>query len=189
MAAGTRVLLAAPPALRAAGVGAGAPHTPPPPLRPPVSDPPTPGFRFEDFTEDHSHPNDLGHGYAADLLIAHLIHTLDGLDAQPFGPEDSAEVAAKLMPPLYRGNVPQRTQTCHMGARFKELAVKAEGFEWVNEGTPEVRRSAGGLPGERGLSGAAQQSRHDVLPPSPLPAEAQGGVGGHQARRGAGVRD
>ena len=140
-----------------------------PTLRPPVTDPPTPGFGFEDFNADHSHPNDLGHGYAADLLIAHLVHTLDGLDAQPFGPEDLLEVAADLMPPLYRGNLPQRTQTCHMGARFKELAVKAEGFEWVNEGTPEVRRSAGGLPGERGLSGAAQQSRHDVLPPSPLP--------------------
>ncbi|KXZ51884.1 hypothetical protein GPECTOR_11g319 [Gonium pectorale] len=94
-----------------------------------------PGFRWEDLFVDH-HPGDAGHKVMADLAIHLLQRTALGLLMEPFGQQDAEAAAEPLPPPMYPGNFPPTSPMCLVGEPFKSLVVMAEGFEYINEGTP-----------------------------------------------------
>ena len=111
-----------------------------------------------DFMNGPDHPNDLGHRYMADMVIAYLRHIVEDLGLRPYGQADMAVVDAPLPPPMLKArvekeaaaprahhldpspcwlarvqdNLPQGRSTCMMQDEFKALAVEAKGFEWVS---------------------------------------------------------
>ncbi|KAL4856603.1 hypothetical protein ACK3TF_003052 [Chlorella vulgaris] len=98
---------------------------------------PRPEHKWEAWTNGQDHPNDVGHGYLADMVSTFLTQIMDDLDRHPLEAADDVAAAAELVPPMYRGNYPAKSNACLMGSQFKPLAVTTEGFAWINEGTAD----------------------------------------------------
>lgn len=94
-----------------------------------------PGFLWEDVFVDH-HPGDRGHKIMADLVVYMMQQVALGLLLHPLSKADAAVLAEPLPEPMYPGNVPPSSTMCVAGEPFRSLVVAAEGFTWVNEGTP-----------------------------------------------------
>ncbi|KAL4856610.1 hypothetical protein ACK3TF_003052 [Chlorella vulgaris] len=75
--------------------------------------------------------------YLADMVSTFLTQIMDDLDRHPLEAADDVAAAAELVPPMYRGNYPAKSNACLMGSQFKPLAVTTEGFAWINEGTAD----------------------------------------------------
>ena len=67
-----------------------------------------------DFMNGPDHPNDLGHRYMADMVIAYLRHIVEDLGLRPYGQADKAVVDAPLPPPMFKVGRAQRWRCTRM---------------------------------------------------------------------------
>ncbi|KAL4856604.1 hypothetical protein ACK3TF_003052 [Chlorella vulgaris] len=63
---------------------------------------PRPEHKWEAWTNGQDHPNDVGHGYLADMVSTFLTQIMDDLDRHPLEAADDVAAAAELVPPMYR---------------------------------------------------------------------------------------
>ncbi len=85
-----------------------------------------PGFRWEDFVPDQTHPNALGSQYLAYTVISFFEAFLAGspLLAAPLQPE-------AVLPPMFPGNEGSNRTSCKRGDTLRNMTRQVVAWEWV----------------------------------------------------------
>ncbi|WPT13740.1 hypothetical protein PSENEW3_00001579 [Picochlorum sp. SENEW3] len=92
-------------------------------------------INYTDWMADRDHPNDTGHRYIANLLIALVQRTPATVWAG-----DEKSLAEPLHLPLYANNFETINNTCIVMGEFMKHVTTSKGFEWKNEGTQQKQK-------------------------------------------------
>lgn len=85
---------------------------------------------YTEWMADRDHPNDLGHGLVAGMLI-HLVETTPPYIFK----KDLGSRGTHLPLPLYPNNFQVFNNTCILNEQFEKHVVASQGFQWANDGT------------------------------------------------------